>query len=126
MDKYIKANELVDRVIESKNYNQHENPLQRQNHVAEHRHFIHMIDSMKAEEVVPARYGTWRLETDEEEPNPMFKFVVCSACNEKSNTTYKYCPNCGAKMITPIKHRPDKPVDWESTESPLHTGQHSQ
>lgn len=53
MDKYIKANELVDRVIESKNYNPHENPLQRQNHVAEHRHFIHMIDSMKAEDVVP-------------------------------------------------------------------------
>lgn len=57
-----------------------------------------MIDAMKAEEVVPARYGTWRLETDEEEPNPMFKFVVCSACNEKSNTKYKYCPHCGAKM----------------------------
>lgn len=98
MDKYIKANELVDRVIESKNYNPHENPLQRQNHIAEHRHFITMIDTMKAEEVIPARYGTWRLETDEEEPNPMFKFVVCSACNEKSNTAYKYCPNCGAKM----------------------------
>jgi hypothetical protein len=98
MDKYIKANELVDRVIESKNYNPHENPLQRQNHIAEHRHFITMIDSMKAEKVVPAKYGTWQLETDEEESNPMFKLVVCSACNEKSNTTYKYCPNCGAKM----------------------------
>lgn len=126
MDKYIKANELVDRVIESKNYNPHENPLQRQNHIAEHRHFITMIDAMKAEEVVPARYGTWRLETDEEESNPMFKFVVCSACNEKSNTAYKYCPNCGAKMITPIKLRPDRPGDWEPKEFPLHTGQHSQ
>jgi hypothetical protein len=126
MDKYIKANELVDRVIESKNYNPHENTLQRQNHVAEHRHFITMIDSMKSEEVVPARYGTWRLETDEEEPNPMFKFVVCSACNEKSNTAYKFCPNCGAKMITSIKLRLDNPVDWEPVESPLHTGQHSQ
>lgn len=98
MDKYIKANELVDRVIESKNYNPHENPLQRQNHIAEHRHFITMIDSMKAEEVVPAKYGTWQFESDEEESNPMFKLAVCSACNEKSNTTYKYCPNCGAKM----------------------------
>jgi hypothetical protein len=126
MDKYIKANELVDRVIESKNYNHHENTLQRQNHIAEHRHFITMIDSMKAEEVVPARYGTWRLETDEEEANPMFKFVVCSACNEKSNTNYKYCPNCGAKMITHIKLRPDKPEDWEPVESSLHTGRHSQ
>jgi hypothetical protein len=45
-----------------------------------------------------AECGTWRLETDEEEPNPMFKLVVCSACNEKANTTYRYCPNCGVKM----------------------------
>ncbi len=126
MDKYIKANELVDRVIESKNYNPHENPLQRQNHIAEHRHFITMIDAMKAEDVVPARYGTWRLESDDEEANPMFKFVVCSACNEKSNTNYMYCPNCGAKMITPIKLRHDTLVGWESVESPLHTGWHSQ
>jgi hypothetical protein len=73
-----------------------------------------------------AECGTWRLETDEEEPNPMFKLEVCSACNEKANTTYRYCPNCGVKMITPIKLRPDKPEDWEPVESPLHTGQHSQ
>lgn len=98
MDKYIKANELLDRVIESKNYNPHENRLQRQNHIAEHRHFITMIDAMKSEEVVPAKYGTWQLETDEEEPNHMFKLVVCSVCNKKSHTTYNYCPNCGAKM----------------------------
>lgn len=43
-------------------------------------------------------HGRWRLETDEEEPNPMFKLVVCSACNDKANGTYNYCPNCGAKM----------------------------
>ena len=99
MDKYIKANELVDRVIESKNYNPHENPLQRQNHIAEHRHFITMIDSMKAEEVVPVKYGTWSLEPDEEMPDPMFKHVVCSVCKGKANTTYKFCHCCGAKMF---------------------------
>jgi predicted RNA-binding Zn-ribbon protein involved in translation (DUF1610 family) len=60
------------------------------------------------------------------------KKPYCSNCGEyhlsswSDYTRCKYCPNCGAKMITPIKHRPDKPVDWESTESPLHTGQHSQ
>lgn len=98
MDKYIKANELVDRVIESMNYNPHNNPLQSQNHIAEHRHFIHMIDSIKAEDVIPARYGTWSPEPDEEMPDLMFKHVVCSACKGKANTTYKFCPNCGAKM----------------------------
>lgn len=97
MDAYIKANELTSKVIESMHYNPHNNSLQRQSHVAEHRHFIHMIDSMKTEEVVPVRYGTWQLETDEE-ASPMFKLVICSACSGKSNNTYKYCPNCGAKM----------------------------
>ena len=43
-------------------------------------------------------HGRWRIETDEEEPHPMFKLVVCSACKEKANGTYNYCPNCGAKM----------------------------
>ena len=43
--------------------------------------------------------GTWRLETDEEEPNPMFKHVVCSNCGGTSGTTFKFCPNCGTKMF---------------------------
>jgi hypothetical protein len=44
------------------------------------------------------KYGTWRAETDEEEPNPIFKCAVCSVCGGVSGTTFKYCPNCGAKM----------------------------
>ena len=53
------------------------------------------VPPVDAVEVV---HGRWRIETDEEEPNPMFKLVVCSACKEKANDTYNYCPNCGAKM----------------------------
>ena len=45
------------------------------------------------------KYGTWRVETDEEEPNPMFKHVVCSICGGTSGTTFRYCPCCGAKMF---------------------------
>ena len=66
--------------------------------VTKNRHFIHMIDSMKVEDLVPARYGTWSPEPDEEMPDLMFKHVVCSACKGKANTTYKFCPCCGAKM----------------------------
>ena len=47
---------------------------------------------------ITSRTGTWRLETDAEEANPMFKCVVCSACNKTANKPYKYCPECGAKM----------------------------
>ena len=45
------------------------------------------------------KHGTWRVETDEEEPNPMFKHVVCSVCGGTSGTAFKYCPHCGAKMV---------------------------
>jgi hypothetical protein len=44
--------------------------------------------------------GTWRIETDEEEPNFMFKLVVCSECGKTANSTYDFCPNCGTEMFT--------------------------
>jgi len=44
------------------------------------------------------KQATWRLETDEECPDFMFKLVVCSECNQKANDTYKFCPNCGTAM----------------------------
>ena len=47
---------------------------------------------------ITSRIGRWVLESDKEEPNPMFKLVKCSACGDKANHTYKFCPNCGAKM----------------------------
>lgn len=47
---------------------------------------------------ITSRTGRWVLESDEEEPNPMFKLVKCSTCGNKANHTYKFCPNCGAKM----------------------------
>ena len=47
---------------------------------------------------ITSRTGKWVLESDEEELNPMFKLVKCSACGDKANHTYKFCPNCGAKL----------------------------
>jgi hypothetical protein len=44
------------------------------------------------------KQATWRLETDEECPNPMFKLVICSNCKESANNTYKFCPYCGYEM----------------------------
>lgn len=46
----------------------------------------------------------WRLETDEEEPNPLFKSIVCCNCNRcvgavNLETDYIYCPYCGSKNI---------------------------
>ena len=45
----------------------------------------------------PVVRGKWRMETDEEEPNPMFKLPVCCVC-EKTGGMSVFCPNCGADM----------------------------
>lgn len=44
------------------------------------------------------KHGEWLLEPDEDEPNFMFKLLVCSVCDGKANDTYDFCPNCGAHM----------------------------
>lgn len=51
-------------------------------------------------ELAEVKHGKWRLETDDEMPDPMFKLVVCYTCNKTANNTYNYCPNCGTKMYS--------------------------
>ena len=57
-----------------------------------------LIEKAPAADVAPVKHGKWSLESDKDMPNPMFKLVVCSVCNEKANHTYNYCPTCGARM----------------------------
>ena len=94
---YIDVNKLCELVEYSKYNNPHSGEL-RFNHRTEHDHFFRMIMSVPVEDVTKVVHGRWRIETDEEEPRPMFKLVVCSVCEEKANHPYNYCPNCGAKM----------------------------
>ena len=61
---------------------------------------ISTIKILPAADVVSVKHGKWRLETDAEQPNPMFKLVVCSNCNSKANHTYPYCPYCGANNLS--------------------------
>ena len=59
-----------------------------------------LIQKAPVVDVAPVAHGEWRLETDTEQPNPMFKLVVCSNCNSKANHTYPYCPYCGANNLS--------------------------
>ena len=59
-------------------------------------YYREVVTKFPAADVAPVIHGEWRIETDAEEPNPMFKLVVCSNCNSKANHTYPYCPYCGA------------------------------
>jgi hypothetical protein len=49
-------------------------------------------------DAVPVVHGRWRMETDEEEPNPLCKVLVCSVCGKMGGRNFCYCPNCGSKM----------------------------
>ena len=41
----------------------------------------------------------WELESDVDEPNFMFKLLVCANCGDKANKAYNFCPKCGAQMM---------------------------
>ena len=60
---------------------------------------IEYAENLPKVDVAEVKYGTWRLETDDEMPDLMFKLVVCSECGEKTSQTYPFCPYCGAKMM---------------------------
>ena len=55
-----------------------------------------LIESIPSSDVAPIRHGRWDVDG---------VYVVCSVCNKltlspivKQLPTFKYCPNCGAKM----------------------------
>ena len=57
---------------------------------------LEVINSVPAADVAPVRHGRWGVDG---------VYVVCSVCNRftlspivKRLQTFKYCPNCGAKM----------------------------
>ena len=57
-------------------------------------HIITAIDECKTIDAAPVKHGRWEL-VDEAEP----RRYGCSECSCLSwYGTYKYCPNCGAKM----------------------------
>ena len=102
--RYIDPYQLGMAVQESMYKNPHEDPKVARNHRFEHEHFLRLIALAPDADVEPVVHGRWRLETDEEEPNLMFKLVVCSACGKTANGMYNYCPNCGAKMEAKVEH----------------------
>ena len=56
------------------------------------------LDSLPVVEVKEQKNGTWRLENNEEMPDPMFKLVICSECNQAASGCYNFCPHCGTPM----------------------------
>ena len=64
--------------------------------LTKHTYFKHIIADFPAADVEPVKHGRWSVDG---------VYVVCSVCNRltlspivKQLPTFKYCPNCGAKM----------------------------
>lgn len=54
------------------------------------------VDNLPREKVEPVVHGHWETIFDE---LGNYGFEKCSACGDKYGSfTYRYCPNCGAKM----------------------------
>lgn len=60
-----------------------------------------IIESVPAADVVPVVHGRWvdRIVDENEVIQPWMKRYYCSECLEGgSQSWFKFCPNCGAKM----------------------------
>ena len=61
-----------------------------------------LADVVEAEEEQEPKTGHWNCGDD------MFEYAICSSCKhetgeawEYAKRNFKYCPNCGAKMVEP-------------------------
>lgn len=59
------------------------------------------LDNIPTADVTPVRHGQWvdRIVDENEVIQPWMKRYYCSECLEGgSQSWFKFCPNCGAKM----------------------------
>lgn len=91
--RYIDPYQLADKVAESMRDNPHEGKIAL-NHRLEHEHFLRMIALAPDADVEPVVHARWEIECKNRRR--------CSACglgrNVDVETTWSYCPGCGAKM----------------------------
>lgn len=60
-----------------------------------------LLDNIPTVDVTPVRHGQWvdRIVDENEVIQPWMKRYYCSECLEGgSQSWFKFCPNCGAKM----------------------------
>lgn len=92
MNRYIDADKLIDkyeRAIEDE-WNKKTSPS---SWADAYDCVIADIDDVPTADVVEVKHGEWT------KSSPYNRFMNCSVCGfGQDHTTFKYCPNCGAKM----------------------------
>lgn len=100
MDKYIKAQDLIDRIypVDPENDGSDGCTVVYKSLTLSSPEIEAIVEELPAANVAPVVHGRW-----EESENIDDGFWVCSVCKFVSEASsapnmYKYCPNCGAKM----------------------------
>lgn len=97
MDKYIKAQDLIDRIypVDPDNDGSDGCTVVYQNLTLSSPEIEAILEEMPAADVAPVRHGRWGI------TKPAIENAVCSCCGKHFQSyyeAYSYCPNCGAKM----------------------------
>ena len=97
----IDADQLYERVEESRRDNPHKDPKIMINHINEHGHFLDMIIEAPTVDAEPVRHGHWI----EDHMNwkcsccgIVFKDELERIISYDGHYMPNHCPNCGAKM----------------------------
>ena len=101
MDEYIKRDAVHDLVRSLTKY-AWASPVRNERRVTVDADDVQFgVDKIPSADVAPVRHGRWCVDG---------VYVVCSVCNRftlspivKQLPTFKYCPNCGAKMDEEVR-----------------------
>ena len=98
MPKYINADELIEKLEKEYRSEHYSDYLDGKNDMIDVVKIL--IDEMPAADVVEVKHGEWeRIESD---TSVHFRCSVCHRYrfhNGEMLRKYKFCPNCGAKML---------------------------
>lgn len=95
MSDYIKKQDALDAVEESRRLNHHKDAKYACVHECEHRHFLKILMDIKPADVAPVVHSRWEYKCGE---------IRCPECGNKIHRIdlsgcLNFCPNCGAKMV---------------------------
>lgn len=100
MDKYIKADDLIDRIypVDPENDGSDGCTIVMQNLKLSSQEIEAILDEIQAADVAPVVHASWEFKRKVYEADE----CVCSKCGQllttRTGERMKYCPNCGAKM----------------------------
>ena len=106
MAEYIDREALINAIDTSMRDNPHDHWFARKCHIAEHTHFLVMVDEQSTADVVAVRHGVWETVHGVLAPggDPLKRCPYCKSRESEHldgiehPSRWMFCPICGAKM----------------------------